>query len=254
MTHVIEGVHSQFGPSGADRWINCPGSHLAGQGLPERKSKYAAEGTVAHEMSLWVRQQRVPATHFLKQKLESDGFTFSVNKGMALGVQQFVDYCAPVPGDPFYEIKVGYENWVPGGFGTADDIRLADYLCTNTDLKFGTGHKVFAKRNPQLMLYSVGTYEKYKWAYEFSDFVLRIAQPRLNHWDVWTTTLAELKEWTGAVAAPAAARALRPGAPFKAGPWCTFCKLRDNCAVRAQYKQEKEARGRENDFAILDLS
>lgn len=176
---------------------------------------------------------------------------FKVNTAMAIGVQQFVDWCAVVPGDPFYEIRVHYDNWVPGGFGTADDVRLADWRCTNTDFKYGTGHQVFAKKNPQLMLYSVGTYEKYKWAYEFGEFVMRIAQPRLDHWDTWTTTLEELLEWTRNVAVPAAERARRPGAPFKAGAWCTFCKLRDTCLVRSEYKREREGRSRAKDIEAL---
>lgn len=250
-THVVENVHSDVGPSGFERIIECPGSHLAGKGVPGRTSKYAAEGTAAHEVSHWARRDRVQATTFLGQSLAVDGYVFKVNKAMALGVQQFIDWCAPVPGDPFYEIRVKYDNWVPGGFGTADDIRLADWLCTNTDLKYGTGHKVFAKKNPQLMLYSLGTYEKYKWAYEFGEFVMRIAQPRLNHWDTWTMTLEELLEWTREVAVPAAERARRPGAPFKAGSWCTFCKLRDTCLVRAEYKRERDSIARSHDLETL---
>lgn len=252
MTHVIESAHSDLGPSSGDRWTNCTGSVLAARGRPDRASKYAAEGTVAHEVSLWVREQRTPATTFIGQSLTSDGFTFRVNKAMALAVQQFCDWCAEVPGDPYYEIKVAYERFVPGGFGTADDIRIADGVCVVTDLKFGTGHRVHAKKNAQLMLYALGVYETYGWLYRFKDFNLRIAQPRLQHWDEWATTLDEILWWAIETAQPAAIRALKPGAPFAAGSWCSFCRLRDDCAVRAQYRRERQTAERITDFEDLE--
>lgn len=248
--HVIEMDHSELGPSSSDRWIHCPGSVIECRGI-KGSSKYAAEGTAAHTVSEWVRAGRVPATTFLGVVLKVDGFEFKVGKAMARGVQEFVDYCAKAPGDPFYEIRVRYENYVPGGFGTADDVRLTDDVCVNTDLKYGTGVKVFAKENSQLKLYTLGTYEKYKWAYRFDKCVMRIAQPRLKHWDEWETTIEEIKEWANDVARPAALRALQPGAPFQAGNWCKFCKLRDTCQVRAEYKREKESVSRANDLETL---
>jgi hypothetical protein len=248
---VIEHAHSILGPSVSDQWIHCPASILAGKDLPSRATKYSAEGTFYHEVSLWVREQKVPATKFIGYEGIVDGFSFRVTKTGAYAIQRFVDWCEAVPGDPFYEIRVAYDEYVPGGFGTADDIRLQDYVACLTDLKFGTGHKVYARNNSQLMLYALGVYLKYRWAYVFADFELRIAQPRLDHWDTWRITLQELLQWAGDVAAPAARRALSPGAPFRAGPWCQFCKLRDTCSVRAEYRQQKEAMSRANDFALI---
>lgn len=250
---VIEHAHSEFGPSASDIWLHCPGSILAGRGVQGRATKYAAEGTFLHTVSQWVREHGVPASEFIGKSGVVDGFAFKLTKAQARAAQQFVDWCAEVEGDPFYEIRVAYEEYVPGGFGTADDIRITDYVCTVTDAKFGTGYKVHAYRNTQLMLYALGVYLKYRWAYVFADFVLRIAQPRLDHWDTWHITLAELLKWAEEVAAPTAARALQPGAPFQAGSWCQFCKLRDTCLVRAEYKQQKTAMSRANDFAQLAL-
>jgi hypothetical protein len=221
--------------------------------LPGRATKYSAEGTFYHEVSLWARQQALPAEEFVGRTGIVDSYPFRVTKKNAQAVQQFIDWCAVVPGQPFYEIRVHYDEYVPGGFGTADDIRVQDYLCTVTDLKFGIGHKVFAYENSQLMLYALGTYLKYRWAYIFADFELRIAQPRLNHFDVWNITLKGLLEWAGDVAAPVAARALKPGAPFQAGSWCRFCKLRDTCLVRAEHQRQKRTATRGGDFALIAL-
>jgi hypothetical protein len=250
---VIEHAHSELGPSVSEQWIHCSASVLAGRDLPNRTSQYSAEGTFFHEVSLWVREQRVPAESFIGRTGTVDGYTFKVNKAGALAVQQFVDWCEAVPGIPLYESRVAYEEFVPGGFGTADDARLRDYFCCLTDLKFGKGVKVHAKENSQLMLYALGVYLKYRWLFEFWDFELRIAQPRLDHWDKWSITLPELLEWARTVAAPAAARALAPGGAFSAGPWCRFCRVRDTCAVYAEYKQERGTTARKNDFALIGL-
>ena len=41
--------HSKLGASASDRWMNCPGSIRASEGVPNAESAYALEGTVAHE-------------------------------------------------------------------------------------------------------------------------------------------------------------------------------------------------------------
>ena len=43
--------HSVLSPSGAHRWMRCPGSIAAESGMPDTSSKYAAEGTAAHELA-----------------------------------------------------------------------------------------------------------------------------------------------------------------------------------------------------------
>jgi hypothetical protein len=45
------GEHSVFGPSGAHRWLNCPGSIKAEEGIPDTGSAYAIEGTNAHQLA-----------------------------------------------------------------------------------------------------------------------------------------------------------------------------------------------------------
>jgi len=42
--------HSKYSPSGAHRWVNCPASIKLCEGLESKSSKYAAEGTDAHEV------------------------------------------------------------------------------------------------------------------------------------------------------------------------------------------------------------
>lgn len=218
----------------------CGGSVLATKDVVVPESKYAAEGTAAHTLSEWVRVQCVPASTFRGQILKVGEFEFKVGKAMIDGVQTFVDSCAALPGDAYYETMVHYDEWVPGGFGTADDIRLSDGLCIVTDLKFGTGVQVYAHDNTQMKLYALGAFATYGWLYEFDKIVLRVCQPRLKHFEEYETTLGKLMQWAYDEVRPAARRALQPGAPFKAGNWCKFCKIKDSCVVRSEYKRDFE--------------
>jgi len=43
--------HARLSPSGAHRWMTCPGSLKAESGLPDQSSSYADWGTAAHEFS-----------------------------------------------------------------------------------------------------------------------------------------------------------------------------------------------------------
>lgn len=52
-----------------------------------------------------------------------------------------------------------------------------------TDLKYGKGVKVEAKDNSQLMLYALGAYREFSFAFErdIEDVVMTIAQPRIGN-------------------------------------------------------------------------
>lgn len=228
---VIEHAHSELGPSASERWMNCPGSVLRVRGLHAPVSIYAAEGTAAHTVSEWCREQNVSAAKFKGQILKVDEYEFKVGKAMITAVDEFCAYVAKLPGIPFYEKRVNYEPWAKGGFGTLDDGRLGD-VCYITDLKFGKGIQVFAKDNTQLMLYALGLYHHYRYLFDFDKFVLAVFQPRLKHIDVREIALKDLLIWADYVAEPIATRALLPDAPMKAGAWCRFCPAKQVCSVR----------------------
>ena len=129
-----EGLHSELGPSSSDRWLNCPGSVLATRGM-KGQSEYAAEGTAAHALSQWVREEGRPASDWKGSVIQVGDFQFKVGKPMIDSVQTFVDSCAKLPGFAFFESMVHYDDIVPGGFGTEDDARVEDDLCITTDSK-----------------------------------------------------------------------------------------------------------------------
>lgn len=211
--------------------MNCQGSVLYTRGMPNQVSVYAAEGTAAHTLSEWCRIQKCSAAKFKGQILKVDEYEFKVGKAMIVAVDAFCEYVAALPGIAFFEKRVSYEPWAKGGFGTLDDGRVAN-VCRITDLKYGKGIKVFAANNVQLMLYALGLYYGYRHIFDFESFVLTVFQPRLNHIDVWTISLADLLKWADFTVEPIATRALLPGAPMKAGEWCRFCPGKAVCSVR----------------------
>lgn len=257
---IGEGLHApDFGASSSERWIECMGSVLACRGIKDVPSKYALEGSAAHYVSELVRKG-VPLDSLKGVRIRvrhADGYTdVPCNGEMLHSVGTFVDKVAQRPGDKLIEQMVHYDQFVPAGFGTLDDASMDFEIAYSTDFKHGKGVKKDAKMNSQLMLYGVGL-TKWSWLYgRFKKFILAISQPRLNHYDEFEISATDLRAWVGDVARPAALRALQPGAPFKAGPWCQFCRIKEDCRVRAAYKAEHQgeatSRSRGNDFGSLD--
>jgi Protein of unknown function (DUF2800) len=225
---IPEGEHSPWGPSSAERWMQCPGSKGGGQ------TKYAAEGTAAHSLSEWVREGR-PLKDFKGKLLQVGSFEFKVGKSMMDSVQTFVDDVSRIPGAPMIEGRVHYDELVPGAFGTLDDARLKDDLCVITDFKHGKGVIVPAEDNSQLKLYALGLFFGWRWAFRFNKVLLRICQPRVRHFVEWETTIGKLLQWGYDVVRPAYLRSLTSTERF-AGPWCKFCGLKNECSERAAYK------------------
>jgi len=235
---MSEALHSPVGPSSAERWLNCPGSVLLTRDIPDHSSDYANEGTAAHTLSEWCRNEHMPALHYKGMEIDvktEDGIKkFKVDFEMIRNVQEFLDYVNQFGGVPFFELKAVFDHWVPGGFGTADDVRIEDGMCIVTDFKYGKGVQVFVEDNPQLKLYALGTYQQFRHLYDFDKFQLNIMQPRLDHIDETIITLPELLVWAEDVVRPTAAIALKPNAPVVPGTWCQFCKIKTTCKVRAE--------------------
>jgi hypothetical protein len=215
--------HSEVGPSSLDRVLVCPGSVQLSRGLPDTASAFADEGTFAHHISELSRLNDVPAREYIGQVSHCDRFTVD---------QVFADHV---------EERVEFDAWVPGGFGTVDDLRFDDGMCYLTDLKFGQGVKVYSrdpitkKLNPQLMAYALGVFQQFGHLYDIDCFQLNICQPRLDHIDEETVSLKEILLWARDQLQPIAEVALGSNPPFQAGDNCRWCRARDSCAHRKDW-------------------
>ena len=255
-------AHAKLSPSGAHRWMACPGSVALEAAFPDQSSAYAAEGTLAHTLasehldgSGLHPSQRIGEVH------EVDGFTFTVDATMA----DYVDnYCRLVReyadgGLLLVEQRVPIEHVTgeTGATGTSDAIIVDTTKRTLyvVDLKYGMGVKVDAGDNPQLMMYALGAMEQCDQLGEFDQVCMVIHQPRLNHVSEHWIYVGDLWAFKRR-AAEAAELTRQPDAPLVPGEkQCRFCKAKATCpALRAEVTEVVSGSATLDEFLVPDVT
>jgi hypothetical protein len=255
--------HARLSPSGAHRWMACPGSVILEADFPDESSSYAREGTAAHELAALLLENGGNAVDYIGKKIafEDSGETLHwlITDDMAEHVQTYVDY---VRGEAegktlLVERKLPIEHMTgeKGATGTGDAVILDAVAreITVIDLKYGMGVRVDAEENPQALMYGSGALEKYDIAVDFETVRVVIHQPRLGHVSEDRVTVLELREFEDEVRAAAGqcgeaiilatvnatneeiadAGFLAPGEKQ-----CRFCRAKATCpALRASMAQ-----------------
>ncbi|MEL6126160.1 MAG: DUF2800 domain-containing protein [Pseudomonadota bacterium] len=234
MTAHAQRAHSELSPSGAHRWMRCPGSVAACRGLPDAPGEAALEGTRAHEI----------AERVLRDDLKTAMQAFDDAMGppdteMARAVDRYVEFVRAEPGELLIETRVRFGDYVPNGAGTCDALIFSPdgYRMTVMDLKYGVGVRVEAEENPQLMAYALGALEEYDTVYDDVEEVrLCVHQPRLYHLSVWSIRADDLYQWAEKVLRPAAKVAMADDAPRVPGEvQCKFCAARGSCGAFTEF-------------------
>jgi hypothetical protein len=228
--------HSPLGASSAERWMNCPGSHVILEALdlpPSDDTDYAKEGTGAHEAAALCLREGKDAWEITGQTFNG----FVCDAEMMDSIQLYLDTLAEVRAEHGkLMIKELIENRVSGDFhplffGTVDDGMVGQEVLDITDFKYGAGIAVDAYENVQMKYYGVGILEKFLAPVRVR---LRIVQPRAFHVDgpvrVWETTSEELLEWKKTKLIPAMARA-ELDTTLTPGDWCRFCPAKLACPL-----------------------
>lgn len=231
--------HSHFAPSAAAMWLHCAGSLLANVAAGDSAGEDAAYGTVAHTVAeAWNKTGSRPS-YMLGTIGEAWAggklYKIPITEEMLHHVGRFVEWCAELPGDHYTERRVDLSELmpIPGQGGTADHFACEIGKLTITDLKMGTGVRVYAHRNPQAMLYAAGVFLEWDWIYRFEHVVIRICQPRLDVFEVYECTRQELLDFMDFVKERALA-AWMPNAPRTPSPKaCRWCAVNDTCPARA---------------------
>lgn len=257
--------HSKFSPSGAHRWIPCPGSMLMEAECPNSSSEFADEGTAAHEVAARVLKEdlTLSAHDLIRTTIKVGEREFIVDAEMADYVDVYVSkvferieefYLLGADRvDLYVEEKVHFGKAINqvDAFGTADAILVVQYpnkliqLDIN-DLKYGRGVEVYAEENEQMMLYALGALAMLNAGETLKCVSMCIHQPRRNHFSEWECDEAHLMALAtrAAMAAKAAQEcfqqdAVWPKLLIPGEKQCRFCKAKAVCpALREEVAQE----------------
>lgn len=201
---MSEAAHSLWSASKFESIMLCPGKIVLEEGKPNSTSKYAAEGTAAHQVLTWALQEERPAHAYIGRVIEADGFIFEVDQDMANHVQVCVDYANDLKGDDgtiFADIRVNYSSYLDTpeheAWGTADVIVARGTELIVVDFKYGMGVEVDAEKNPQMSLYGLGALQAYHGLVaDFETVRMAISQPRIKSApSEWDCSVEDLEAW-----------------------------------------------------------
>ena len=225
-------AHALLSASGSHRWMSCPGSALFSLEFPEQlTSKYAEEGTRAHELAERLlqghRAHEATDPEMLKHVCLYTAYVKKQAKGKKLSIEE-----------------TGNLTWLHPELkrGTADAVIRGDWDIEVIDLKYGAGVAVNPTENSQLMMYALmalwdaerqcidETYETVK---------ITIVQPRCGDEPVrtWETTVERMIEFASDLES-AAALAMTDKAPLKSGDHCQWCPCASKCPERLRVTHE----------------
>lgn len=237
------GAHALLSPSAAHRWINCTAAPRLEASVPDTGSSYAAEGTLAHAYCALKLKEflglptdgELAEIAELKDQYhtgEMDEYTdtyktivlekFNAARAMTKDAQLLI------------ETRLDFREYMPDAFGTADAIIIADGTMEVIDFKYGKGVKVDAHKNPQMMIYALGAYDRFNFEYSINRVRMTIIQPRIDNLSEYQLAVSELMAWTDEVLVPKANEAYAGNGPQVPGEWCKFCKVKSQCRALTQ--------------------
>ena len=260
---VEEKAHARLSPSASKRWMTCPGSVrlIEEHNIAYKPSKYAAEGTVAHEVHELCLVHKRKASYYLGRTIEADGMKFTVNTNMVEAVQLSLDYIdervamAETSGirvEILVEVRCSLKSLGVVGLdgGTSDVILMfweGDTLLEVEvfDYKHGQGVAVEAENNTQALSYALGTVllPQLNGQGIPNGVTITISQPRAHHADgrirSWEVNKNYILNWCDDELLPKAKETHNPNAKLVASEdGCRFCDVRGNCPKLTEKMQE----------------
>lgn len=227
--------HSNIvGGSTAERVINCPGSvKLVATMPPKPSSTYADEGTLLHDcIAHLLELGHASARDMIGRTYNDQVLTEELVEEKLLPAMRLLNTIDP-DNQMDYEVeqKVGFGDFLPGVFGSADLLgRLGDTAVV-LDWKFGSGVPVEAEENAQGLFYACAARrtDATKWIFKNATKVLIvIVQPPSIK--IWETSIERLDRFEAQLAS-AVVEAKSDTALMAAGKWCKWCAAKPVCPV-----------------------
>ncbi len=227
-----ERKHSKFSASGAERWFACPGSVALSEGLPDKESRYAMEGTKAHEvLEAVLKRHRV--TNVPREMLMHARNAASAIVGVWGEAQSHADT------ELLVETRIHLDFIHPEMFGTFDGAVVEHFGTLNVfDYKYGK-YTVSPIGNLQMLFYGIGLAHKFDW--NFKRARLWIIQPRATGYDGPTFSELSILELKAHVDdfERAVERVEKSPTTYVEGKWCFFCKARGICPLKTEGRNTK---------------
>lgn len=231
------GAHALLSPSAAHRWMNCTAAPRLECNVEDAGSDYAAEGSLAHAYCA------LKLKKFLGLPTADEEKEIAALSQYHTGeMDEYTDTYVTIVLEKFnaarahtkdalllVETRLDFSKHIPDAFGTADAIIIADGTIDEIDFKYGKGVKVSAYRNPQMMIYGLGAFEKFDFEYDIRRVRMTIIQPRIDNLSEYELSTTELLNWASEELEPKAREAYEGKGHQKPGEWCQFCKVKSSC-------------------------
>lgn len=241
--------HAFNSPSGMPAAMLCNAKPWREQPFPETTNDSADEGTAAHFLQEQCLEKGVEAAHFIGTRIQvKNGKTefhtsgqWPVGNDFAHEVQKSLDVIYSLAEGatiyPEQTLSIEFITGEEGATGTSDVIIVKGKTLICADLKFGRGVQVFAEGNEQLLMYGASAVADFDSLGEIEEIELHILQPRLNHFDCWKLSIAEMNERIEQIR-QVSKRILAGPEGLTAVPGekqCKFCKASATCKERTDF-------------------
>ena len=224
--------HSNIvGGSTAKRVINCPASvALCAKMPPKPSSEHADRGTLLHNVIAELLEFDKTPEQCIGAQYKDQVLTQELIDEKIIPALALLDEVDPERKlEYMVESRVGFGDFLPGVFGSADLLGREGSRAVVLDWKFGDGVLVDAANNPQLLFYAAAAMrtEACKWVFEgATEIELVIIQPPAIR--RWVTNAERVKEFEQELLY-AVRLSSYPEPPMQAGDHCRWCAAKPIC-------------------------